>query len=41
MGIISRTSNPNYEGNPKELLPWWNLPNSFMAFRSINQDDEK
>lgn len=37
---FSRTSNPNYEGSPKEWLPWWNLPNSSMSLRRNSQTDE-
>lgn len=34
---FSRTSDPNYEGSPKEWLPWWNQHNSSLEFRDDNK----
>jgi hypothetical protein len=37
---FSRTSNPNYEGSPKEWLPWWHHPNASRTFRTSSIDGE-
>jgi hypothetical protein len=33
---FSRTSDPNYEGSPKEWLPWWNRQTSSFELRNGN-----